>query len=239
MLSKRLAKALEGPLHRVQKLELPEGRVFWLKRVEKLTGRMRLQKGDPSAAFEAEREGLRKMAELELPVPAIAAEGADYFVLPDVGPTLVQVANDKARSEPVKEAAFRKAGQALARVHQAGLSHGRPAVRDICWDGAAVNFIDLERFSQRRRSGFWQAMDVVIFAHSAVTQWPAKPRLVLAALQDWAKNAPEGAARRVALVARALTPLSWLARVLLRVKPKSRELRAVPLTIGLLSRKIR
>ncbi len=236
LLEKGLRKALAEPPARVRRLVLADGRVFWLKRVERLQGLLRLQKGDPVEAFQAEREGLRALDAAGLPVATVAAEGPDWVLMPDAGPVLPEVVADAGRGEAEKLRAFARAGRALGLLHWAGMAHGRPAVRDVCWDGREARFIDLERFRHARRAGFWQAADVVMFAQTAFTLWPEEPRWLEAALADYAVSAPEGAmgaARRLALW---LRPLGWLAAGLARLKPGSRELRAVGLTLARLAR---
>lgn len=228
--------ALAEPFRRVRPVVLPDGRRFWLKRVERLSGRLRLQKGDPARAFAAEREGLRALADAGLPVTGVALEGPGWVLMPDSGPVLPQVVSDPARPQAEKLAAFARAGRALGLLHWAGMVHGRPAVRDICWDGAEARFIDLERFRPARRGGLWQAADVVMFAQTAFTQWPDDGRWLEAALAAYAVNAPEGAMDRVARLARWLAPLGWLAALLARLKPKSREVQAVGLTLKRLRR---
>ena len=228
--------ALAEPPRRVRPVVLPDGRRFWLKRIERLTGRLRLQKGDPGRAFATERAGLRALAEAGLPVADVALEGPDWVVLPDAGPVLTVVVADESRSEAEKLAAFARAGRALGLLHWAGMAHGRPAVRDICWDGVEARFIDLERFRHARRGGFWQAADVVMFTQTAFTRWPEDPRWLDSALAAYAVNAPEGALASVARLARWLTPLGWLARGLHRLKPKNQELQAVSLTLERLRR---
>jgi tRNA A-37 threonylcarbamoyl transferase component Bud32 len=224
--------ALADPPSRVRRVDLPDGRRFWLKRVERLSGRLRLQKGDPERAFAAERAGLRALAEAGLPVAGVTAEGPGWMLMPDAGPVLPEVVADPARSEAEKLAALARAGRALGLLHWAGMVHGRPAVRDICWDGVEARFIDLERFRPARRGGLWQAADVVMFVQTAFTRWPEDGRWLEAALAGYAMNAPEGAVARVARLARWLRPLGWLAAGLSRLKPKSRELRAVGLTLA-------
>jgi tRNA A-37 threonylcarbamoyl transferase component Bud32 len=232
LLDDQLQAALAEPPKRVRRVDLPDGRRFWLKRVERLTGVMRFQKGDPARAFAAEREGLRKLAEAGLPVAEVAAEGPDWVLMPDAGPVLPAVVADPKRDEREKLAAFAQAGRALGRLHWAALVHGRPAVRDICWDGKEARFIDLERFRQGARGGLRQAADIVMFAQTAYTQWPDDPRWLDAALDAYSVNSPEGAIDRVRRLARGLTPLGWVASGLARLKPESRELRAVGLTLA-------
>lgn len=228
--------ALAEPFRRVRPVLLPDGRRFWLKRVERLSGRLRLQKGDPAQAFAAERDGLQAFAEAGLPVAGVALEGLDWVLMPDAGPVLPDVVVDQGLGEAEKLAAFGHAGRALGQLHWAGMVHGRPAVRDICWDGTEARFIDLERFRRGRRGGLWQAADVVMFAQTAFTLWPEDTRWLDAALSAYAVNAPEEAMVRVRRLAGWLMPLGWLAAGLVRLKPMSREVRAVALTLARLRR---
>jgi hypothetical protein len=231
-----LKVALTEPPARVRRLDLGDGRRFWLKRVEHLSGRLRWQKGDPARAFAAEREGLRVLAAAGLPVAGVALEGPDWVLMPDAGSTLPEVAVDPQRDEAEKRLAFAEAGKALARLHWAGMVHGRPAVRDICWDGREVRFIDLERFRRARRAGLWQAADVVMFAQTTFTQWPEDARWLDTVLAAYAVGAPDGAMGSVRRLAGWLRPFGWAARGLLVLRPKSRELRAVGLTLARLRR---
>jgi tRNA A-37 threonylcarbamoyl transferase component Bud32 len=231
-LDESLAHALAEPPRRVRRLDLRDGRRFWLKRVERLSGRLRLQKGDPGRAFAAEREGLRALEAAGLPVAGVAAEGPDWMLMPDAGPVLPEVVADSGRGEAEKLRAFAEAGRALGRLHWAGMAHGRPAVRDVCWDGAQARFIDLERFRRAARAGFWQAADVVMFAQTAFTLWPEDARWLDAALAAYGEAAPEGAMAAVRRLALWLAPVGWLAAGLARIRPASRELRAVGLTLA-------
>lgn len=224
--------ALAEPPQRVRRLDLPDGRRFWLKRVERLSGRLRLQKGNPERTFESERAGLAEFAAAGIPVAEVVADGPDWLLMPDAGPVLSRVVGDPDRSEAEKLAAFAAAGQALGRLHWAGLVHGRPAVRDICWNGRDIRFIDLERFRHGRHGGVWQAADVLMFAQTCFTQWPEEGRWLDATLAAYGTNAPPGALDRVAMLARWLAGPGLLARGLGRLKPASKELRAVGLTLA-------
>lgn len=227
-----LKAALAEPPQRVRLLKLADGRRFWLKRTERLSGRLRWQKGDPSRAFEAERAGLKALAAEGVPVATLAAEGQDWVLMPDAGPVLVELVADPAQDEAEKLKAFAAAGRALGRLHWAGLVHGRPAVRDICWDGTEARFIDLERFRHGKRAGLAQAADVVMFVQTCFTQWPTDRRWLDAALDAYAVSAPEGTMARVARLALWLAPLGLLSRALAKLGKTSRELRAIPLTLA-------
>ncbi|WP_309664672.1 serine/threonine protein phosphatase [Tabrizicola sp.] len=221
--------SMEAPA-RVRSLTLPDGRRFWLKRVEVLPLRMRLQKGNAAAAFEAERTGLRVLGEVGLPVAPIALDGPDFLVLSDVGRTL----NLLLRQAPLEERlrAFRAAGLSLARLHRAGFVHGRPAIRDICWDGTQARFIDLERFSVARRGRLHQALDVVMFVQTVMTATNGSVPELDAALDAYVSAAPVEVMPMVRRVVRWLGWLRPLANAVLRLRPQSRELAAVPLTLA-------
>ncbi|NJM84275.1 MAG: serine/threonine protein phosphatase, partial [Tabrizicola sp.] len=191
---------------RVRSLTLPDGRRFWLKQVEAaLPLRMRLQKGNVRAAFEAERTGLRVLGQNGLPVAPIALDGPDYILLPDVGRTLNLVLADAPEEEQAR--AFRAAGLSLARLHRAGFVHGRPAIRDICWDGTEARFIDLERFSPKRQGRLHQAMDVIIFVQTVMTAAGAHVAALDEALAAYEAAAPEG----MMVTVRRLAGMAWLA----------------------------
>jgi tRNA A-37 threonylcarbamoyl transferase component Bud32 len=227
-----LSAALAAPPVRVRAVVLQDGRRFWLKRVERLSGRLRVQKGDPAKAFAAEREGLLALAGAGLPVAGVVAEGPDWVLMPDAGPVLPEVVGDPGRGAAEKLRAFAEAGRALGRLHWAGMAHGRPAVRDVCWDGREARFIDLERFRRARRAGFWQAADVVMFAQTAFTAWPEDGRWLDAALGAYAESSPQGSMLAVRRLVGWLRPVGWLAAGLSALKPGSRELRAVGLTLA-------
>jgi tRNA A-37 threonylcarbamoyl transferase component Bud32 len=172
------------------------------------------------------------LAAAGLPVAEVVAEGPGWMLMPDAGPVLSQIVADAGRNEAEKLRACAEAGRALARLHGAGVAHGRPAVRDVCWDGQVARFIDLERFRRASRAGFWQAADVVMFAQTAFTSWPEDARWLEAALGAYAVSAPEGAVVAVRRLAWGLAPVGWLAAGLSALRPGSRELRAVGLTLG-------
>jgi tRNA A-37 threonylcarbamoyl transferase component Bud32 len=140
------------------------GRRYWIKRIETLPLRWRLQKGNPARRFAHERAVLREMASRGAPVPPILAEGRDWFALPDCGASLETLV--RRHDHPDRLRAVEHAGMALAGLHGMGLKHGRPHPRDLCWDGTAIRFIDFERGSARPASRRARALDIVIMTHA-------------------------------------------------------------------------
>ena len=233
-----LKAALAQPSQRIRPLSLPDGGRVWLKRVEQATGLMRLQKGNGHSAFVAERNALRLLHAKGVSVPEVIAEGPDYLLLPDLGPTLASLLRDSTHPAADRTKAFVAAGAALAGLHRAGFSHGRPALRDFCWQAGQLRLIDLERFRNRKRSRLVRALDVVIFTHSwfATGHAAAFGPDLDAALGAYRAAAPAGLWRSVARLVRLLAPLDGLARAVARVSKPSKDVQAIPPTLAYLRR---
>ena len=229
-LARAVERALDTP-GRVQQVRAA-GRMVWVKQAETLSLRWRLQKGDANRAFEADRTGLRVLGDAGLPVPPILAEGPDFFVVPDVGPTLARMLVDPDAAGPDRLAAFAAAGCALAVLHRAGVCHGRPSIRDICWDGITARVIDLERFRPGKRSLRDMAADVVVFHYSILSYGRAETPELHAAATAYRAHAPEGVWQAAQARMARLRWLAPVARAVQRVRPNSRELAAVPRVIG-------
>lgn len=229
-----LLDALAEPPVRVRRVAAGT-RAVWLKRAERLSLRWRLQKGDSRRAFEADRAGLHALAALGLPVAPILAEGDDYFATADVGRPLSLQLGDPAAAGPARVAGFAAAGAALAALHRAGVAHGRPSVRDICWDGAQARFIDLERYRAGPAGRRRMVLDVLILLHSMLVIARAPGPELAAALAGWRAAAPVELVPALLLRARRLAWLGALARLVLRWRPNSRELAAVPMLLDWLA----
>ncbi|MDO9524125.1 MAG: hypothetical protein Q7J57_01080 [Gemmobacter sp.] len=234
-MARALEHALDAEPRRVQAVKV-SGQVVWVKQAEQLSLRWRLQKGDTRRAFEADRAGLHVLGEAGLPVPPILAEGPDFFVVPDVGKTLAALLLDPQEAGPARMAAFVAAGQALANLHKARVCHGRPSIRDICWDGTTARMIDFERFVPGPRAMRDMALDVIVFHYSILTYGRGETSELAAAAAAYRAAAPEGvwqAARARVARLRWLAPVARLAQ---RIKPRSWELRAVPMVITFFAR---
>lgn len=142
------------------------GVCYWAKKSEPVSLRSRLQKGDPRSAFKADLDGMHVMSEAGIPVAPVAAAGPNYFVTTDCGPTLAHMLVSKELATEQRIAAFTAAGRELALMHSKGLSHGRPAIKDMCWDGKSLVFLDFERFSAKRNNARGHMLDLIIAVHS-------------------------------------------------------------------------
>ncbi len=228
-ISARAEAALAERAKRIQRIEVA-GQFYWVKSEERLTMRMRLQKGDAHNAFEAERQAMHTLSQAGAPVPPVVAEGPDYFVMPDRGQSLRRLLRDTSLEPSARLPAFRAAAKGLARFHENGLSHGRPSIKDICWDGQRVTFLDLERYAPKRNTRNGHAQDLVILLFSAFAD-AGRPCAETDALAEsyravdradiWADA--QRLCRRLAWI----SPLTWPVRQIRR----SPEFLAIPMTL--------
>lgn len=233
-----LALALREPFVRIKPFLGPNGERLWLKRIEALSLRLRLQKGDSRRAFSNELKALHVLNKAGLPVPEILAEGPDHFVVTDVGPTLAQLLRRSAMPFTRRAAAFRAAGAAMGRLHMAGFAHGRPAISVICWDGDEARFIDLGQFSDHRRSARHRAMDLVIFAQTYIAEMGSAGPCLDAAFDAYRTTASAGSLQNVRRLAFWLSPLVALTAPLRWLRPSAKEFKALPQTLAYLRNQV-
>lgn len=220
------------PRHaRVAAVEV-DGQRFWVKRPEHHDSlRLRLQKGSAARAFARERQALADLAARGLPVPVVVDEGADYFVTRDAGTPLSALLRNPLTSKEERLHAFDAAAVALHALHEAGVAHGRPNLRDLLWDGERVTLIDFERYTRRRNDRLHQAMDVIMFVFSAYVAAQADQPEIESAISAYRAVDVAGI---WPIAARLLSGLRWigpLTEPIRRRKPRSREVGAVLLTL--------
>lgn len=225
-----LGQALSEAPERVRRVSAG-GRAVWLKQAEQLSLRWRIQKGDTRRAFEADRMALHDLNQLGLPVPDVVAEGPDFFATSEAGTPISALIRTAPEGVDLEAVLF-AAGQALGRLHSAGVVHGRPKVRDICWDGQAARLIDFERYRKDRSSKLLMAQDMMVLLHSVFTLRPAGGDLAGAALRGWQSVTGPELSQALLARARGLGWLQALAGLGLKLRPRSKELGALPLTLG-------
>lgn len=232
LLPQAIKLALAAPPARLRAVETAQGMV-WIKQRENLSLRWRLQKGDPARAFEAERQALHILTDAGVPVvPHLLAEGDDYFVTADSGQTISGLAA-QGPDRLDHRRALSGAAEALATLHRAGFAHGRPALKDICWNGAQAKLIDFERFSPRRNSQRYMALDLLIFALSSIATLGRAGQGLRDALSHYRAVAPAGVWERARKMARCLRFLVPLTAPIRRLRPHAREFAALPVALAL------
>ncbi|NBB98489.1 MAG: hypothetical protein GVY34_10030 [Alphaproteobacteria bacterium] len=182
-----------------------DGQVFWVKRPETLPPRMRFQKGDSAASFGRELALLRGFSQRGAPVPPVLVDDTGLVVMPDMGEPLAGLV---LRVEPAQAATvLAQAAHGLATMHRTGLVHGRPSLRDLCWNGAQVTFLDLEA-GARIDAGEWrQARDLVLLLHSVMRIAPDKTPLVQATLDGYRQHGAASVIGKARRFARVLAPV--------------------------------
>ena len=219
------------PGARIGRFEV-DGRTYWIKRVDRPNLINRLQKGPPLAAFDADLAAMKSLAARGVPVPQIVAEGPGIFVTRDAGPTIDRMLRDQTGTLADRVAAFAAAGTALARLHKAGVSHGRPVLRDICWADGRITFLDFENYRPHRNRPKDFRLDVIIFVFSCYAQNPADLPEIVAAQAAYRANEPAGIwqmaedwLRGKRWVDVLTKPLQW------RAEPHGREFKSIPATL--------
>ena len=159
-----------------------------------------LQPGaDPNGAkavrFEAGR--MRRLKKRGLPVPVVCASGADWLAMENAGIKLIKVFRNTEISRQEKEELIRRAAELLVALHAQGIHHGRPALKDMVYDGERIVLLDFEdgillRTSRRQR--LWR--DLLLFLQSVVKE--TDPELAEVALAAYRAKHPALAQEAVA-----------------------------------------
>jgi tRNA A-37 threonylcarbamoyl transferase component Bud32 len=127
--------------------------------------RATVSSGEASCRREAAR--LREFKAGGWHVPEVLAVNDDMLIMSDLGPSL-KAFLDKTPDPETRLTVLRTAAGTLARLHQGGLVHGRPYLRDMTWDGTQIGFLDLEENPATVMPlEAAQARDVWIFLSSA------------------------------------------------------------------------
>jgi tRNA A-37 threonylcarbamoyl transferase component Bud32 len=227
-----LLRAMMQSDGRVQRLELKD-RTVWIKRqggktmlplvaVQSMFARLfRIPILRPSPQLSAEAMQARELARISafadagFPVPKVVYASATAMVMSDVGPTIDYRMRVLKRSDPAAhDALLVQVADALGRVHAAGLSHGRPHVRDFFLEDGEVGFMDFEEDpASVMPLAMAQARDVLLYFLVVASRALDAGATCPAALQAWLAHAPDAArhelVRLTALIGRIL-PLARL-----------------------------
>ena len=138
---------------------------YWIKRRERFKLK-HILKGHPAKAIKRELAGIKVLKRYNIPAPNVVYEDARCIVTEDAGPNLQDIAIDKRIGVAEKRKIFSAAGKIMAALHKQRYAHGGLALRDVCWDGAAVTLLDLESFGELIRSNRKLSIDFYLFIHS-------------------------------------------------------------------------
>jgi len=210
-----------------------QGQVVWIKQREKPGLVLRLQKGDPAVAFAAERAAMQQLRTAGVPVPKILAQGEDFFATADCGAPLDYILRTLSGTVEERTLAFAAAGAALAAIHAAQLSHGRPSIKDICWQDGRITFLDFERFAAKRNSAKGHREDLILMISSAYSVTNQTGPEIDALMAGYRAHDPAGIWQSAETWCRKMRWLIWATKPFQwRRAGKSREFKAVPLTLA-------
>lgn len=219
-----------GP--RVERIEVG-GRFFWIKRVEQLGLRYRLQKGDPRKAFERERLAYQDMNAAGAPVPLMVADGADFLVLPDCGADLRHRFGHE-RDPAQRQYLLLKAVECLIAFHGAGFAHGRPSPKDMCLVHDQVLLLDFERYMPSHNTPKGQARDLVVFAHNVAAHSPAARDGLRDAMAVYRESASAEVWPLAQQWCRRMRWADWVTKpIQMRPGKGSKEFKAIPIVMDL------
>ncbi|SOB94846.1 hypothetical protein SAMN05877831_101658 [Rhodobacter maris] len=216
------------------------GQPGWRKRVEDVGLRLRLQKGDPRQLFEAERQAYLSLQGKHLPFPRLLDSRPGEFVLADAGPSVKAIILREGAHSVPGQAAIVAAAEALARLHRAGYSHGRPSLRDICYQDGTITFIDLEKYRPDHNNPSGHVWDLLIFFFDICIATGRLDETVLAARDAYRAADSRGIWARAERKMRHLRPVWALLRPLTwRWLSHHRDFRAIAPLCALFSRGVR
>ncbi|WP_314093476.1 hypothetical protein [Selenomonas noxia] len=77
-------------------------------------------------------------------MPEVFAAGDEWLALADCGDNLIDVLGDADLPVQAAQTILSSAAENLAALHALGIHHGRPALKDMVWDGQEVTLLDFE-----------------------------------------------------------------------------------------------
>lgn len=115
------------------------GQTFWLKKKQS-NDRVRAAKYSVEKEFYYEVARISIAAQMTDCAPDMVLLHDSCFVLRDGGRTVQEWLMSEVPEQEKRNIA-REAGRTLCRLHQAGLYHGRPALRDMVWNGRRLTLL--------------------------------------------------------------------------------------------------
>lgn len=180
--------ALEAkPYQRVIHL-VYDGQDYFIKR--KLAGRREWLKGSSELTFLREFHKIQVVNSLLDLAPEIVDFGSNYFVLKGAGFALDSTYSDVEKDwTPV----YSLIGSALADLHSHKLAHGRPALRDFCYDPDKnkITLLDWENGEKYNSFISPQVLDLFLFIHGFQRQSQQEHPHYLDAAMDAYKENPQ------------------------------------------------
>lgn len=127
---------------------------------------------DGRRALRFETGRLRRLSARGIRVPEVFAAGDEWLALADCGDNLIDVLGGADVPVQAAQTILSSAAENLAALHALGIHHGRPALKDMVWDGQEFTLLDFEDgiivgLSREKRI----LRDLLIFMQSILRRW--------------------------------------------------------------------
>lgn len=189
-----------------------EGKKYWIKKKQG-NGRNRWVKASESHQFYYEAAHMMMAARLVPYVPDMVFLTDACMVLRDAGYTAAEWLRGGA-GDGEKRHILYEAGAALARLHKAGLFHGRPALRDMTWNGKNLVFLDWENRPFFKDLQSRQCMDVILFFQGMYRESWMQERWTESALAGYAAAGGDEMLQKVCAFLQRYAWIGWLCAAL-------------------------
>ncbi len=146
---------------------------------------------EPRLPLQREAHRLNLLRDKGFPVPQVLLSRENYLVMTDIGPSVKYWLTEAGIPALERQRVLMACAAALAELHQQNRWHGRPALRDLCWDGKQIGFIDFEEDPHQYLSiDQCMARDVLIFVHGLYRYLPESDPAILLAISEYQRLAP-------------------------------------------------
>lgn len=162
-----------------------EGNTYFVKQQNKKHKRRRFRWHKRDDGFEMELMRCKRAYEICDAAPELVLATAEYFVTLGNG-TPLQVLIKPDVSDEITNRAFYGAGRVLSRLHEHGLAHGRPVLRDIAYDWEPDKTVLLD-WENTYEFSFVSSisLDILLFLHGYFREEIDRPGAIAAAIEGY------------------------------------------------------
>lgn len=164
-----------------------EGQIYWIKR-RLSNGRNQFAKSSVNVQFYTEVARSTIAHRLTGLSPEIVYLDADCMVTRAAGENINHWMKESISEEEKMGILFR-VGQALGELHQAGMTHGRPALRDFLYEDGRVTLLDWENQPRAENKDKCMALDYLLLLLSLFREPYAEMNYIEALEKGYAEAA--------------------------------------------------
>lgn len=166
---------------------------------------------DGYSALTSEIQRINQLNSQGISVPQIITSGENWFATADHGTTLQKLFKRVELDEQQLQYILQQAALALANLHSINAWHGRPALKDILWDGKKITLIDFEENPINHLTPIQcMSRDLFLFIHSVVRFYEVDSPVVLAVWHSYCENSANEISQSAIKLAKSMSWLFWL-----------------------------